>query len=435
MNTTLQSIQYRGDRADIKELYEKYNVGGFLAAREADERGDGASFRSQLMKDGVLLNEVLSPRIYQIVNHVQEQLELGGNFDVFCVLDKDINAFAHLDTSGETHQHVIGITSAALENLEDVEIASLLGHELGHFIFGHNRLLGLMNRDERNPSMTVLPYMGECLFLRWRKKSEISADRVGLIASQSFEATARTLIKAGFGLSEKNLNLNVDSLLKQIETIKDKPEFVEAAYRSHPLLPLRLKALHLFAEAVTAKAANLEQVETQIDGLFDWLKRYPRKPLHEAVMRIVALAGMKIVGAENDVDEEEIRTVIYVLHAHFTDDPEKELIINPSERAKRLKEAMELVRREGDDSDKGFIVSRLADIALADGKLLDAEAGLILETAEALGMPSRHAYGIIVGAAQSVGFRVDFRMKELTRQVRSQLMNTVNPIPPGTLRK
>lgn len=416
-------LQYRGDAEDIRSLYENYNVDGFLRAREADERDRGGSLRSHLLKDGVLLNSALSPRIYSIVRRVQEALRLEGDFDVFCTHEEELNAFAHLEVDNTQTHHVVAITSGALESLDDDEIAFLLGHEFGHFVYGHNRLLGLLNRDDRNERITVLPYLGECLFLRWRKKSEVSADRLGLVACRSFDAAARALLKVGFGLSAKNLNLNVDSLLEQIEAIKDKPEILEAAYRSHPLLPIRLKALSCFSPHLDGKlSANIDKTDAEVARLFEWLKRYPRKPLHEAVMRIVALAGMRVIGIDQDVDEEEIRTIIYVLHAWFTDTPEAELILDPGERKARWLPSVELIRREGDDDDRRFIISRLADIALADGKLLQGEAGVILETAEAIGMSPKHAYAIMVGAAQAVGFKADYQMKEIARQVRGQIM-------------
>jgi hypothetical protein len=433
MDATMErwnAVQYRGDAADTQELVEKYNVQGFLAARKEQDKAHGASLRDRLLKDAVLLTETLSPRIYAIVADVQDRLGIGGHFDVFCLKDVDVNAFAHIDTSGETERHLIGITSGALEGLEDAEIASLIGHELGHFVFGHNDLLGLLNRDADNPKVTVLPHLGECLFLRWRKKGELSADRLGLIAAGSFEASARALVKAGFGLSDRNLNLEIGGLLSQIEAVKDKPEALEEAFRSHPLLPLRLKSLHLFAELlVSNKLQDLPKVEDEIDGLFAWFKRYPRKPVHEAVMRIIAMAGMRIVASEGDMDDEEIRSLIYTLHSTFTDEPEKELIADPAERERRLTEAIDLVNQEGDPDDKTFVISRLADLALADGKLLDAEAGHILEIAEKLDVSGRTAYGIIIGAAQTVGFNVDYRMKEIVHQVRSQLVATVRDAP------
>lgn len=421
----LERLRYRGDAEDVAALFGEYNVGGFLATRAAAEKKRLESFRNHLLKVGVLLNETLSPRILGIINDVIERLGLEGDFDVICVRDNDVNAFAAVDNSEGAISQFIGITSAALENLEDAEIASLVGHEIGHFLYEHNDLQGLVNRDEDNPRITVLPYLGECLFLRWQKKGEISADRIGLLASGSFEASARALVKAGFGLSEKNLNLNIDSLLEQIESIKDKPEAVEAAFRSHPLLPLRLKALHLFSEAAEDPAADLAEVDAAIEQLFAWFKRYPRKPVDEAVMRIVAIAGMRIIGADENLGVEETKTLIYLLHSNFTDEPEKELVLDPAERERLWKEAVDLVKREGDQRHVGFITYHLANVAIADGKLMKEEAGYILSVAEELGMKSDEAYGIIVDAAQSTGFSVDSRLQGIVRQVRRQYAESV----------
>jgi uncharacterized tellurite resistance protein B-like protein len=419
-----ESVQYGGDIQDTTELIEKYNVEGFITARRENEREQGGSLRSRLLRDHVLLTSSIAPRIYSIVHDVQERLGVTGEFEVFCLNDSNVNAFAHIDLSGESEQHVMGITSAALEHLEDDEIASLIGHEMGHFIFGHNEMLALLNRDKDNESVTVLPYLGECLFVRWRKKSEISADRLGLVAAGSFEAAARALIKAGYGLSGRNLNLDIDALLKQIESVKDKPEAVEAAFRSHPLLPLRLQALRLFQD-LGQKRDGMQVVDKEIDALFAWFKRYPRNPVHEAVMKTIALAGMNLVSAECDVDDEEIRTIIYLLHSQFTDEPEKEIVLDVAERDRLLTQMIERINEDGETFDKQFVICRLAEIALADGKLLNEEAGSILQVAEALGMTSREAYGIIVAAAQNVGFKVDYRMKELVKTVRMQLMQPI----------
>ena len=422
----MDRLRYSGDANDVNALFGEYNVGGFLATREAAERKRLESFRNRLLKVGVLLNETLSPRIFGIVKDVVGRLGVKGDFDVICVKDNDVNAFAAIDNDEGSISQFIGITSAALENLDDEEIASLIGHEIGHFLFKHNDLHGLLNRDEDNPRITVLPYMGECLYLRWQKKGEISADRIGLIASGSFEASARALVKAGFGLSEKNLNLNIDSLLNQIESIKDKPEAIESQFRSHPLLPLRLKALHLFAEASSKdQGTDLAGVDTAIEELFGWFKRYPRKPVDEAVMRIAAIAGMRIIGADQDLGAEETKTLIYLLHSSFTDEPEKELIMDVEERDRRWKDAVDLVKKDGDQRHVGFIASRLADIAIADGKLLQDEAGYILAVTGELGMKPDEAYGIIVGAAQSTGFSVDSRLQGIVKQVRQQYAESV----------
>ncbi len=419
----LAGVQYRGDRQDMEEIYGKYNVAGFLEARREANRSKASSLKERMLADGVLLNEALSPRIFRILGEVKQRLEIEGAFDVICVKSDDVNAFAYLGEFEGGSEQFIGITSTTLELMDDQEIASILGHEFGHFIFGHNHLMGLINSDPKNPRQTVLPYLGECLFLRWRKKGEISCDRMGMLASGSFEASARGLVKAGFGLTGKNLNLDVDSLLAQIESIKDNPDLVQAAFRSHPLLPLRLKSLHLMAESAGAGLTRegVAAMDDHIDRLFDWFRKYPRSPLHEAVMRVVTMAGMKLLACGDSIQEEEIRTLIRILHQHFTDHPEREFLSDLPAREARLRESLAVVNREGGNDDKIFILSRLADIALADGSLMKEEAGYILDIADLLQVQSRVAYSIMIGAAQSVGFTVDYKMRELVDQVKGTM--------------
>src|SRR5688572_23352986 len=201
-------LRYRGDADDVKALVEGYRVRDYLEAVRENQRQRERSLRDRLLSGGIRLTEQLSPRIFAIFRTVSHNLALSlARAEIFCLPSQDINAFAALDCGRHGDRSIVGLTSAALEKLEDHEIASIVGHELGHFLFEHQHLNGLLNRDESNPSATVLPALGESLFLRWRKKAEISADRAGAIAAQDLKASARALLKATFGLGDRNINL------------------------------------------------------------------------------------------------------------------------------------------------------------------------------------------------------------------------------------
>lgn len=413
-------IRYAGDREDVRALYEEYQVKGFLNARQAGEREQRNRLRVELLRNGVLLNEALSPRIFHIASEVLRKLGVPGTFDVICVRDSSINAFAAVRETDTEPDQFIGITSGALELLDDGEIAFILAHEIGHILFRHNRLNGLLNLDPDNPRKTVLPYMGESLFLRWQKKREISADRVGLIACGSFEVAARALLKAGYGLSEKNLNLDVTSLMGQLSEVQDDPIALQSNFQSHPLLPFRLQALNLFDLQVFSPGQPLTPLDcdADVDALFDRFKRYPRNPVDEAVMRVVALAGLRLSNIDGDPDEDEIRGLITVLHQTFTDEPEQELCLDVEERKNRWDDAITLLRTEGNPRHTQFILSRLAEIAIADGKVLEKEAAVILQVAELLNFKARDAYQILISATQSLGFREDGRMQSVVEKIR-----------------
>lgn len=429
MSINYEDIRYSGDSKDVRELYEIYRIENYLDTYEEKKQSE-IGFREKLMKDGVKLTEQISPRIYRLFKEVCSILEIQTTEDIFCLPVNDINAFAHLDISEAGTYSIVGITSGALEKLEDTEIKFILGHELGHFLFGNNRLNALFTNDNNKSSVTVLPPLGESLFLRWRKKAEISADRVGILACDNFDSAAKALIKSTFGLSEKNLNLNIDSLLKQIDEIKGHPELISETFSSHPLLPIRLKSLELFSQSAKAKRNGLsiskgqiddEKLEKSVDELILLTRRYPYKPIHQAVMKAISYAGALTLSIDGEIGDEEIKILIQILHHFFTDEPEKEIKTKLDEIMKELPGVIEKINSEGDYEDKIFILSRLADIALADGAILDEEGAVIMQIAKSLNIHEKTAYGILIGAAQSVGFRTDLKLNAIADSLRRNL--------------
>jgi uncharacterized tellurite resistance protein B-like protein len=425
-----KDIRYRGDVADVEELFKTYRVEDYLKTYEENLRQRDRGMRERLLKEGIRLTENLSPRIHRIFKEVCEALLINGKEEIFCLPEQHVNAYAVLDIQESGTNSLIGITAGALEKLDDTELKSILGHEFGHFLFGNNRLDALISRDQNNPSATVLPPFGESLFLRWRKKAEISADRVGLLAAGDFHASAKTLIKGVFGLSERNLNLNIEALLQQVDEIRGHPEIINETFTSHPLLPIRLKAIELFSRSEKAKRNGFpapgdsitdDGMENAIDELIRITRRYPYKPLHEAVMRTIALAGAMLLSTDRDISDEEVKILVQILHYYFTDEPEKEIVTDRKQIEEKLPRVIETIKEKGEEDDKTFVLSRLADIALADGALMDSEGAVILQVGEWLGLTPRESYRIIVQAAQSVGFQTDVKLNRIAEELRRSL--------------
>jgi uncharacterized tellurite resistance protein B-like protein len=431
----LHRIRYRGDKDDVELLFKEYNLEGIISASEDRQKLEESNFRNKLLKDGAfLLSKPISPRIFNIVTETKQKLDLEGDYEVFCLNSNSINAFAYVQPAEEKNFFIIGITSAALEELEDLEIQFILGHELGHFLFEHNRMNYLINPNPTSQGVTLLPSMGESIFLRWRKKCEISTDRVGLLACGDFENAARAMLKTAYGLTGKNLNLDVDSLLQQIDDLKEEPEALEVNYRSHPLMPLRLKVMQMFAESsiftqvVNGKSDISEKewtaLEDQTDQWVNWIKRYPRRPLEVAAMKLVTAAGIKLIMTETVIMDEEIKVIIQILHKYFTDEP-GEVIHEVTQDTKNLDKLIDTnvkeISEKGDDRHKTFVLSRLADIAIADGKLAKPEAGIIFDIAKTFGIQEKAAYSIVVGGMSSVGLNIDWKMNSLVREIKAQL--------------
>lgn len=439
-------VRYRGDAADVEELTRTYRVDDYLDTFEENRRQADRGIREKLIKHGIRLSERISPRIYRLFREVCTRFGVEAQAEVFCLPAPEVNAFATIDIRETRAYSLIGVTSSALERLEDAELRFILGHELGHILFGNNRLDGLLATSKDNPDITVLPAFGESLFLRWRKKAEVSSDRAGLLAAADFRASATALLKATFGLSEKNLNLDVEALVGQVDEIKGHPELMEEAFASHPLLPIRLKALELFSRSAKAARNGLvlsgacigdAELEDGVDELIRLTRRYPYRPVDRAMMQAVALGGAMLLGADSEVNDDEVKILVQILHRFFTDEPEAEIVTDPVEIAARLPQALAVLNADGDATAKNFVLSRLTDIALADGALMDAESAVILDLSHQLGLPTRAAYSLVIGAAQAVGFQRDVKLNRIAEEIRRGLQagfRRANALPHGEQR-
>jgi uncharacterized tellurite resistance protein B-like protein len=202
------------------------------------------------------------------------------------------------------------------------------------------------------------------------------------------------------------------------------------AFASHPLLPIRLKALELFSRSDKARRNGVEvagtalsdpELEDAIDELVRLTRRFPYRPVEQAIMQAVALGGALLLGADGEVNDDEVKILIQILHRFFTDEPESVIVTDPAVASARLPEAIAVLNAEGDGAAKNFVLSRLTDIALADGALMDAESAVILDLAHQLGLPSKAAYSLVIGAAQAMGFRSDVKLNRLSDEVRRNL--------------
>jgi uncharacterized tellurite resistance protein B-like protein len=172
---------------------------------------------------------------------------------------------------------------------------------------------------------------------------------------------------------------------------------------------------------VTGTPLTDPELEDSIDELVRLTRRFPYRPVERAMMQMVALGGALLLGADGEVNDDEVKILIQILHRFFTDEPESVIVTDPAVATARLPEAIAVLNAEGDGAAKNFVLSRLTDIALADGALMDAESAVILDLAHQMGLPNKVAYGLVIGAAQAVGFRSDVKLNRMSEEVRRNL--------------
>jgi Zn-dependent protease with chaperone function len=152
----------------------------------------------------------------------------------------------------------IVVHSAAIELLDDEELRVLLSHELGHVLSGH-ALYRTIAAILALVSLGVLPVLAELAllplrlaFLEWSRKSELSADRAGLIGGQDIVAAQRMDMKmAGGGRGDGFAGqLNVDAFMQQAHEYATSGEGLDVVYKlistlalTHPMHTVRAAEL------------------------------------------------------------------------------------------------------------------------------------------------------------------------------------------------
>ncbi|MGE7166738.1 M48 family metallopeptidase [Staphylococcus hominis] len=156
---------------------------------------------------------------------------------------------------------IIVISTGLVELLDEEEMRAVVGHEVGHALSGHSVyrtvLLFLTNLAIKVAWIPLgnLAIMAIIAALReWFRKSELSADRAGLLVGQDVRASMRGLMKIAGGnhLHE----MNVDAFLEQAEEYDSGGDLRDSVLkilnvlpRSHPFTTVRAAELKKWAES------------------------------------------------------------------------------------------------------------------------------------------------------------------------------------------
>ena len=183
----------------------------------------------------------------------------------------------------------IVINSGTLLLMDEAELQFILAHELGHVLSEHvlyKTMIRLMLR------MTIIamavPLGGAALFgilvalLEWDRKSELSADRAGLLVVQDPAVAFRAHMKlAGGGQMSE---MSVDEFLAQADEYRETGSVMDGAVkllnllgRTHPFPVLRLGELKSWAES--------EDYATLMSGEYPKRDEDPKTSVYEEILK------------------------------------------------------------------------------------------------------------------------------------------------------
>lgn len=214
------------------------------------ERGVRLLFQANAVRVG----PTQFPRVHSAFTDVCATLDWEPRPDLFI----SQTPFANAGAFGMDRPFIV-LNSGALKLLDEEELYTILGHELGHVISGHalyrTILVIILEFGFRNlpflAGIALLPI--QIALLEWYRKSELSSDRAGLLASQDPLASMRMFMKLAGGGDVKDMDL--DAFMVQAKEYEEGGDAVDTIYKvintlgmTHPFHTLRAAELQRWVE-------------------------------------------------------------------------------------------------------------------------------------------------------------------------------------------
>ncbi|MFB0626222.1 M48 family metallopeptidase [Streptomyces sp. AB3(2024)] len=228
------------------------------------------SLRLLFLSDSVRVGETQFPHLHEMLRDACYILDLEQVPLMYVQQDPRPNAMCiGLD------EPIIVVTTALVELLDEEEMRAVIGHEVGHALSGHavyrTVLLFLTNLALKVawiPLGTVAITAIVTALREWFRKSELSADRAGLLVGQDLNASMRGLMKLAGGnhLHE----MNVDAFLAQAEEYEAGGDLRDSVLKILNMLP----RTHPFT---TVRAAELKKWSQNRDYQRIMDGHYPRR--------------------------------------------------------------------------------------------------------------------------------------------------------------
>jgi tellurite resistance protein len=269
------------------------------------------SMRRRLLATSVRLSRSMAQNIHAIADSCIERLELDIPLELYVYSSPQYNAACLKPEDGRL---IVMFSSSLLEAFSGDELRFVMGHELGHHLYGHHDIpIGLMLNGENQPG----PKLALDLFA-WSRYAEISADRAGAHCAKDLNATALALFKLASGLSTDVIEFNLEDFLSQIREMQsesvptNEQHLSEDWFSTHPFSPLRVQALKVFFDSEFAhsggnSAETLELAVQNLMGLMEPSYLEGRTESAEAMRRLLFAAAITVAQANGAISEEEIR--------------------------------------------------------------------------------------------------------------------------------
>ena len=368
-----------------------------MATVEEAERESPMRVRRQLLATALRLTPRMAPETHQIVERCREMLGVEIPTEVYVYSDPRFNAACVKPQDGRLF---IMLSSSLLQAFRSHELEFVIGHELGHYIFGHHDIpISYLVKSKQPPSPDLMLKL-----FSWSRYAEVSADRAGAHCAKDFDAVATALFRLASGLADQDLvRVRIEDFAGQVDEMileggdPKKRAPVADWFSTHPFSPLRVKTLERFSQSELAKdgGISLAELEAHVATLMALMEPSyldEKSEVAELMRRTLFAGAIAVADADGTISESEIAVFEKFFGEHSFGEKldvariseqlkgrirDMNKLVSPPRRAQVVRDLCLVVRAGGEGAGHGRSV--LEDMA----RQLDVPEAIVAQTLSA----------------------------------------------------
>lgn len=161
----------------------------------------------------ICVNQDATPDLFNLVNDVAATVDVSNVPQVYTRWGYDI----YITTDGDKHPKMI-VNTGTVDLLTPAEQRFMIGHEFGHIKSNHLKYLLLCRYWSLYHSYIPGSTLLQIPLFYWSRMTDLTADRVGLLACQDINVALKTMIKLAGAPESLYDNLNIEAFIEQAES-------------------------------------------------------------------------------------------------------------------------------------------------------------------------------------------------------------------------
>lgn len=350
--------------------------------KSAKDGSNDGYWRSRMEGHCMKVDKEILPDFYALCQDVKTRLNFKDAVDFYVTGDSTLNAFS-VAAEDEDHPHIVNINSAMFDLMSEEELRFVIGHELGHIMNKDSALKRLIYfvfpPDNTNPPITL-----QYKIRLHDQLAELVADRYGFLANGNLNACVTAFYKLSSGLDLAKMSVSIDALLA--DNRKRLDYFMKGKGLSrydHPVNPIRVQAINLFATAKSEK-----ELEDGMDELINILLRVGNGTLDEDLSVFIASAGLIVANIDEQVTEKEIEHIIQNL-ANLQIFPKRFLdAVSKSDVSKLFDQSVKNILSQ-DPGMRDGLLAYMMGLVMSDKDISENEIGFIYGFGDSIGFSEK----------------------------------------------